>query len=390
MKPRWLAFALVALISFTGCGRNNHQPKYQKELSSIEKLLNNRRYEDAIPKLEKLHQQYPQNHDISIKLLHALAGASSFEALKMVEIVKQMQKTIKEMNGSDDVDESMSRHILKVLAPIPVLNAKENQRLNQAIELYQRLDLKAETAGSYSNFKWGTLHLYRLVISVRAAAEVVKVATPAGKDAEMTLLEEKLIPQFEMFGIDIFMSYKLFEHSFDRVKEIPELLTKVIANFVDDQTFKLKIPSVIGRKVFYAQLFRDNRKIVSLLANKVLKTYAKDEKHPENEKDIVKLIYLTIENLDKSTEEMKVSLRAIYTPEFQHEVKQAFSQSLETSSSDPLKDLLGSRQQQIEILKFTYQLISKQITEADIPAEILDEVKVLMAEVKALNWKKAN
>ena len=87
---------------------------------------------------------------------------------------------------------------------------------------------------------------------------------------------------------------------------------------------------------------------------------------------------------------MKVSLRAIYTPEFQHEVKQAFSQSLETSSSDPLKDLLGSRQQQIEILKFTYQLISKQITEADIPAEILDEVKVLMAEVKALNWKKAN
>ena len=89
MKPRWLAFALVALISFTGCGRNNHQPKYQKELSSIEKLLNNRRYEDAIPKLEKLHQQYPQNHDISIKLLHALAGASSFEALKMVEIVKQ-------------------------------------------------------------------------------------------------------------------------------------------------------------------------------------------------------------------------------------------------------------------------------------------------------------
>lgn len=380
-----LRLILILALGFLllSCGKKVARDHESRDLSSAEALLNARDFEAAILKLRSMHEQDPQNKRISEKYLHALAGGAGFESLKILKMSDDVQKAIKAMdeNPSSDARADLER----ALRPLPLLSERQQTHLEEAIALYNELRLSSETAGSYNNFKWGTLHLYRMAVTAKLIAGEVSAATPEGHSADILEIERAVLKRFPTMGLDLFLAHKLYENSFDLVKKFTTVITKAIARFAGDKGFRIKIrSSYSSQKDFYQGLVEDNREAVAKILTKIFRVYQDQSRLTGDEKKTAALFQLSLENLQKGQDEIHEKLKSIFTREIQDDFKAALSKVVSEGDAGGIKDFLNSDREDIQSIVTTYQVFTGNLSETDVPEHLKDRVKILQEEVEAI------
>ncbi len=399
---------LILALSLSGCGEKVDNNSRQSTLAAVEAQMNSRKFEEAIPTLERLKVRYPKDDEIKIKLLHAYAGAGSFEALKVVEIWKEFEVNIDLFESNIKKDSGLSlkdflpklaSEIENLLRPIPNLTKKQKRRLDQAIALYQELGFKIETAGRYNNFKWGTLHIYRLAIGIKELVQDVKVTAQEGNEIDLKAIEKAIIPRLSIIGKDIFMAYQLFGNSFDKVRKISASIDKIIAKTINNDSFKLQVNTLARTELeFYESLLRDNIAAASVLVRKLVEVY-RDEGYGEQigvvvnntlptaedlnqaQRRIEALLKVTLTNFLTNNPELEQRLKSIFNEELKKSVISAAKQSLEVKNTEPLKNLLASRRPDLDILRNYYLLLKGEVQASDLEANINAELEILRRKI---------
>ena len=266
---------LLIALTLAGCGKQVNHSSQEQTMASVQSQLDKGQYESAIQTLEALRSAHPNDEEIKIKLLHSYAGAGSFEALKVVNIWKEVEGLLKDLKKQQEDElkasakaslDNLAITLEKILEPIPELTPKQKTRLGQAIALYQELGFKVETAGKYNNFKWGTLHVYRLAVNLKEMVKEAKRIQLENQSIDLKAIEKAMIPKLKVLGQDIFMAYKLFGNSFDKIKKITDGIDKLIAKTVKDEDFKLKVSTIAKTEgEFFESLLRDNINAASVL-----------------------------------------------------------------------------------------------------------------------------
>jgi hypothetical protein len=399
MKMSVLLLSGVLLLS--ACGNKVDHSNEARAISSVQAMLDNGKYDSAISSLEALRLQYPNSEEIKTKLLHAYAGAGSFEAIKVIDIWKEIQanlKELKEEKKNAGIKEMVAR-LETIVEPIPELTVAQKKRLNQAIDLYAELGMDVETAGKYNNFKWGTLHVYRLAVTVKALVAEVKVATQTenGK-VDTKAIETAVIPKIKTMGQDIFMAYKLFSNSFDKIKKITDSVDKLIAKTVNDETFKLKINTLAkNEEDFYSSMINDNISAVSVLVKKAGEMYRENDYQfridniknalpsevelKDSEQRILALVRVFIEQMNSKHPEIESKLKSIFNTNLKEQILKAAELSIKAKNTEPLKVLLDSKQPEIEVLKSYYLVLKDELDESNLGDGVKQEVELLKMKV---------
>lgn len=244
-----LVFCLLLLSS---CGKNT-QTASGRDLAQAQANLDHKDYGSAISLLEGLKEANPHNQEIQVKLFHAYAGASGFEAIKMAQIVVQIEKSMKELEKNKVQGfESYFKKWEEILAIVPQIGPKQEKRLNQAIHLYQKLEFHSLESSKYNNFKWGTIHIYRLALTIKSLNKELKnlIGDLEEGQFDQGKIEELIWPKLKRLGHDLLMFYRLYSHSFDRLKQITEGLSN---------RFHLKLNNDAKDEEEFLQFFiRDN------------------------------------------------------------------------------------------------------------------------------------
>lgn len=399
---------LLLVLSVAGCGKQIHHSSQEKAMSSVSAQIDRGQYENAIETLEALRVSNPIDEQIKIKLLHAYAGAGSFEALKVVGIWKEIEVLLKEFKKTQEKDlkasakiglDNFAGELEKLLEPIPELTAKQKIRLSQAIDIYQELGFKVETAGKYNNFKWGTLHIYRLAVNLKEMVKEAKKIQIEGDSIDLKAIEKAMIPRLKIIGQDIFMAYKLFGNSFDKIKKITESVDKIIAKTVNDKEFKLKINTLAKSEgEFFKSLIQENIHAVSVLVRKLGDIYVENG-HKERVQDLIKtalpseqeikdsqrkieaLVKVFIQNFTEENPEIEEKLKSIFTESLKKEIIAAAKESIKVKNTNPLKELLASKQPEVEVLNSYYLLLKNEIKESDLEEDIKAELENLKSKV---------
>jgi hypothetical protein len=399
---------LLIALSVAGCGKKVDHDSKATTLSAVEAQLNNGEFEKAIETLESLKANHPNDEQIKIKLLHSYAGAGSFEALKVVSIWKEVEGLLKELRKSQEDDlkasakqslDNFAIELEKLFAPIPELSPKQKLRLNQAITLYQELGFKVETAGKYNNFKWGTLHIYRLAVTLKELVKEAKEIQVEGDSINLKAIERAMIPKLKVIGQDIFMAYKLFGNSFDKIKKITESIDKIVAKTVNDKDFKLKVNALAKSEgEFFSSLIQDNINAASVLVKKLGDIYVENG-HQERLQNLVKtalpseqeikaserrieaLVKVFIKNFTSENPEIEERLKSIFTESLKQQIIASAKESIKVKNTNPLKELLASKKPEIEVLNSYYLLLKNEVKASDIEEELKDELESLKKKV---------
>lgn len=403
MKP--IILMMILALSLIGCGKKIESSSKEVSISKASSLLDAGEYESAIQVLEPLHNANPDDPEVGKKLLHAYAGAGSFEALKVASIWKEIEVILDDIKekqkeklkkASLESVSSLLSEVERILQPIPELSELQVKRLNQAIRLYQDLGMTVENAGKYNNFKWGVLHTYRLAITIKSIVSSVR-RSQAEEPENFKAIEKLVLPKLKMIGQDLFMAYKLYSNSFDKIKKITESIDKILAKTIKDENFKLKINTLAKNEgEFFKSLINDNIKAASSLLNMLGDIYQNNghkervkalvKKLPEQElKDSLKrteqLLKIFIAQFNEDHPEVENKLRSIFTDELKTEVLEAIKQSLKVKNTDPLKELLSSKKPEVEVLKSYYLILKGDFDESDLEENIKIEVENLKKKV---------
>lgn len=369
-------------------------------------LLNQGNYEPAIKILEPRHAANPQDPEVNKKLLHAYAGAGGFEALKVVSIAKEVENLFKEfkLTQEDDAKKELKAQALilltqleKALEPIPNLTQAQKNRLDQAINFYGEIGLKLETAGNYNNFKWGTLHVWRLAVNLKELISELKVQST--QDLDIKMVEKIVLPRVELMGQDLFKTYQLYSHSFDKIKKITDGLNKIIGKTINDKDFKLKVSTLATSEgEFYEQLAKDNIKVASSILNKISDLYrtggyekgvkVTTKKNLPSEAEILEsgkrietLVKVFVEGFAKENPEIEAKLRSIFTEQLKVEIIEAAKLSIKQRNTQPLALLLDSKRPELEPLKGYYLVLTQQIKSSDLEESVKEEIEALKKKV---------
>lgn len=401
-------FILLLTLSVTGCGRKIEHSSQEKTMSKVQAQLDNGQFEKAIQNLEALRLTNPNDEEIKIKLLHSYAGAGGFEALKVINIWQEVEVLLKEYKTHQEKNlkasvkdglDNLAIELEKLLAPIPELTPKQKIRLTQAIELYHELGFKIETAGKYNNFKWGSLHIYRLAVNLKEMVQEAKKIQTESDKIDLKAIEKAIIPRLETLGQDIFMAYKLYSNSFEKIKKITASLDKIIAKTVHDDNFRLKVNTLAQSEgEFFKSLMKDNIHAASVLIRKLgdiyqenghkekletlIKTALPSEKEiKDTETRIETLVKLFIENFSSDHPEIEEKLKSIFTEDLKQEILAAAKESIKLKNTKPLKELLVSKKPEVEIINSFYLILKGDIGSSDIEENIMGEVESLRKKV---------
>jgi hypothetical protein len=401
------ALLLFALFT-TACGKKMDLSSQEKTMSEAQAQIDKGHYEKAITTLEALRMSHPNNEEIKIKLLHSYAGAGSFEAMKVVSIWKEIEillddykKQQKEkLKASAKLGlDNFASELEKVLAPIPELSSQQKVRLTQAIELYQELGFKVETAGKYNNFKWGTLHIYRLAVNLKELVQETKRLQHGSDKLNLKAIEKAMVPRLKVLGQDIFMAYKLYANSFDKIKKITESIDKIIAKTVKDESFKLKINTLARSEgEFFKCLLKDNIDAASVLIRKLADIYHEnghkekldsllkkalpsEEEVKKSQKRIETVVKLFINNFTEEHPEFEEKLKSIFNEKLKQEVIAAVKESIKVKNTSPLKELMSSKSPEIEVLNSYYLILKEEIKASEVEEEIREELDSLRSKV---------
>lgn len=399
---------LLIALTVAGCGKQINHSSQEQTMSSVQAQLDKGQFENAIQTLEALRLVHPNDEEIKIKLLHSYAGAGSFEAIKVVSIWKEVEGLLKEFKKQQEDDlkasakvglDNFAIELEKILAPIPELTPKQKTRLTQAIDLYQELGFKVETAGKYNNFKWGTLHVYRLAVNLKEMVSEAKRIQVENENIDLKAIEKAIIPRIKVLGQDIFMAYKLFGNSFDKIKKITDSIDKIIAKTVNDKDFRLKVSTIAKSEgEFFESLLRDNMNAASVLVRKLGDIYVENG-HQDRLNDLVKtalpseqevkesqrrieaLAKVFIKNLIEENPEVEEKLKSIFTENLKREIIAAARESIKAKNTNPLKELLASKQPEVEVLNSYYLLLKNELKESDLEENIKEELENLKSKV---------
>ena len=397
---------LCSLLLVASCGKKVAYSDRELSMSKVSTLIDRGEFESAIKILEA--QRAKSRHDIEIntKLLHALAGAGGFEALKAVSIAKEVETQFKDFKAHTEAQgekelqkqaESLFAQLEKALEPIPLLTLEQRKRLDQAIDLYSEVGMTLDSAGKYNNFKWGTLHVWRLAITIKDMITEMKLLS--AEKLDLKKIEKIILPRLDSIGQDMFKSYQLYSHSFDKIKKFTDTIDRVVAKTINQKDFKLKV-NVLAQSEgeFYESLVKDNVRAAAAILNKLSGIYqekgyaqgikdSRDKNLPseaelkESAKKIEMLIRVAVENFSKENQEIESKLKSIFTENLKKELVEAVKFSVKAKNSKPLQDLMELKQPELEIIKAYYQLLSKEIKESDLEENIRAEVDVLDKKV---------
>ncbi len=398
---------LLSVFLFASCGKQIESSSQEEDIAEASSSIDDRNYEKAIFILEPIHQANPRNELVKTKLLHAYAGAGGFEALKVLSISKEIEGLLKEfkIQQEGELEEAAIDGLRKLIAqveklvePLPDLNPKQKKRLNQAIELYTELGLTLETAGKYNNFKWGTLHVFRLGVTVKELIRNAKFLSANTDSIDLKSLEEVILPQLKMLGKDIFISYKLFSNSFDKIQKITKSIDKLIAKTIGDKNFRLAVNVALEDEVeFFSALLKDNIHAASVLLRKLTEVYSEEEykdkaetlakalpsKNELNEsaQRIEALFKVVLAHVTEEHPEVEAGLRSIFTEELKLEVTNACHQSIQQKNTNPLKELMKSKKPEVEVLESYYLILKGEIEENDLEEGLKAEIESLRKKV---------
>jgi hypothetical protein len=401
-------FILVLSLAITGCGRKVEHSSQERTMSKVEALLDDGQFEKAIEKLEAIRLTSPNDEEIKIKLLHSYAGAGGFEALKVMSIWQEIEvllkeyKTLQEKKIKASVKDGLDNlaiELEKLLAPIPKLTSKQKVRLTQAIDLYHELGFKIETAGKYNNFKWGSLHIYRLAVNLKEMVQEAKKLQTESDEVDLKAIEKAIIPRLKTLGQDIFMAYKLYSNSFAKIKKITASLDKIIAKTINDDNFRLKVNTLAQSEgEFFKSLMKDNIHAASVLLRKLGDIY-QENGHKEKLETLIKtalpsdteikdtearieiLVKLFIENFSSDHPEIEEKLKSIFTEGLKQEILTAAKESIKLKNTQPLQELLVSKKPEVEIINSFYLILKGDISSSDIEENIKEEVESLRKKV---------
>lgn len=380
-----MRFILIFLI-FWGCGKNIDHSANEKEISTAQYLIDNKKFEEAINILEPLSNENPKDKKIKLKLFHSYAGAGTFEALRVLAIWRKIEVALKEFRQPSDKETiSVSlfiQELEKLLAPIPKLTAKENIRLAQAINLYQEMGLEIEAVGRYRNFKWGALHIYRLAVNLKEIIHLVQVYVPEEGEVDLRGLEKVFIPKVGTFGRDFFMSYQLFSKSYPKIQKVSDYLDRVIAKTINKK-FKLKINTLtIDEDEFFKQFLRDNIEGFSILLKKLFDVYKTHDQKNNSKEKLEALFKMTMKILVDAKTEIDESLQKIFTHDFKTKIATGIKDSIRLKSAAPLKELLALKQHEFSVLRNYYLILKGEIDESGIEDSIRDDIRRLGDQIE--------
>lgn len=402
-----MLWMMVMSLSLTGCGNKVDSSSKDVSVSKANSLLDAGNFEGAILVLEPLHEGNPSDPEVSNKLLHAYAGAGSFETMKVAEIWKEIDSIIDDIKKeqknhfkkatSEDADRLLAE-IERILKPIPELSDLQKKRLDQAIKLYRDLGMTVETAGKYNNFKWGVLHTYRLAINVKAIVSSVRQSNQESGKIDIKAIEKLVMPKLKLMGQDFFMAYKLYSNSFDKIKKVTDSIDKILSKTIKDENFKLKINTLAKDEgEFFRSLINDNIKASSTLISMLGDIYHNNG-HKEKVKDLVKklptqeelretqrrietLVKVFIDQFNTDHPEVEGKLKAIFTEQLKIEVLESVKLSLKARNTNPLKELLESKKPEVEILKSYYLILKGDLEASDLQEDLKAEVEIIKKKV---------
>lgn len=398
---------MVLSLVLAGCGKKIDSSSKDASVSKASALLDSGNFEGAIQVLEPLHASNPNDAEVNDKLLHAYAGAGSFEALKVAEIWKEIESIIEDIK-KDQKDklkkatlqnaDNLVGEIERILKPIPELTDLQKQRLDQAIKLYKDLGLTVESAGKYNNFKWGVLHTYRLAINVKAIVSSVRRSNQESGKVDLKGIEKLVMPKLKLVGQDLFMAYKLYSNSFDKIKKVTDSIDKILAKTIKDENFKLKINTLAKDEgEFFKSLINDNIKasssLLSMLGDiyhnnghkekmkELVKKLPTEEELKETQKRIETLVKVFIDQFNNDHPEVEGKLKAIFTEQLKLEVLDAVKLSLKARNTNPLKELLESKKPEVEVLKSYYLILKGDLEASDLEENLKAEVEIIKKKV---------
>lgn len=402
-----IIFLMCLMFVLVSCGQKVDHSAKEASIANASKMMDAGDFEAAITVLESVHHSNPDDMDISIKLLHAYSGAGSFEALKVAQIWKDIQEELQVIKNEEKakLDKSVLKsadnlvaNLEKTLKPIPELSEKQLQRLDQAIDLYNELGMTVETAGKYNNFKWGALHVYRLAINVKSVVSAVRKNTSEGDKLNLKAIEAVVMPKLKIMGRDLFLAYKLYSNSFDKIKKITDSIDKLIGKTIKDENFKLKISTIAKDEgEFYKSLINDNIKASSVLLSKLSDIYhnnghkdkvkdlvgklPSEEELKETQKRIEGLVKVFIDQFREDHPEVESKLKSIFTEQLKIDVLESIKLSLKARNTDPLKELLESKRPEMEVIKSYYLILKGEFEESSLEEDLKAEVNALKSKV---------
>jgi len=353
--------------------------------------MNAREYENAIAVLESAVEVSPENRELKIKLAHAYAGAGGFEAVQFAYLIKQLENTeIK--NGAKKILQALENALSKV----PQLTDRQRNRINQAIQLYDDLGLDPYTTSKENNFKWGVLHVYRLLVTFKHVVTYTKAIIDDQSITSQEELERYYIRQANLLIQDIFKSYQLFKNSFDKLNNIALKMEALIKSTVGNAEFKFKIES---KAQDYRQFIRDlvgvNKEILS---DGISQIFARVDSldvqsgirsifagFGQNRADVSArlerlkiLAKIFLDNVILNNSQQYNELRSIFTQELKDEALLALNTALQEKDASALKLFMTSKDSQIKIIANAFEIIKSEYNGSPIPAIAYEETRVLL------------
>ncbi|GEM_PF-5746281 len=415
MKRLILTLLTIGLVTTTlvSCGKNAKDQQVQ-EMSVANSYLNAKEYEKAIEILEPAIAKYPERKEIKVKLAHAYAGAGGFEAIKFGRLIKELEKT--KLQGK--VEELLAK-IEDALSKVPQLSDRQKTRLDQSISLYTDLGFDPYSTSGENNFKWGVLHTYRLLVTVKESVtfirEIVEDRTRYTEDE----IQKFIIAKGDLFAKDFYKSYQLFKNSFDKLKAITSKVENLIKNTVESDEFKLKIESKAKNyRQFVKDIIRDNKEIISAAiakisdkvdllnleasikrvsnliegevdavdAKKSVNTIVKGFK--DNKKDVDErlerleiLARLFLDNIVLKYPQENEELERIFDEDLRNEAESAIDLAMQEKNFRPIKDFLESKESSIKTIVNAWKILSSEYESSQIQNIAEPDVKALLSYI---------
>lgn len=404
-----MVFAICLALS-AGCIQKNHQVTDSQSMVQAQMMLDQRNYSSAILKYEQIVIADPSNETAKIKLFHAYAGAGGFEALSLVDVLKAAENKIAEVQNREkekvknkikqktiQAIENSIDELSEILSPIPTLTEIQKVNLNKALSLYQELGLKIDTAGSYNNFKWGTLHAFRLAVNLKDMVVNLQRSKDVNHNFDLSLVEKAIMSHSKEMGTDFFQVVKLYSNSYTKFKLIHEKIENLIGKTINSPSFKLKINSLAtDEKDFYQSFIKDNTEAITSIVSEYISNYTHEVKSLVGKSDkilpptieieatttrIKALISLAVRQFTIEQPDAEVALKELFSSQTKQELYQSLIDSINNEDLSNVKSFILSKEGKLNALVSYARLLSKNITESGIDTEIRNEINALAAKV---------
>ena len=391
MKKIIILIAFIGLsLNLTSCGKQIAN-KSSRELSVANLQLNNRQFEEAISTLENAISKSPTNEELQIKLAHAYAGAGGFESVSFAVLIKDIVQI-----KADNEVRSILNAIREKLEKVPTLTNVQRARLDQAISLYSQLGLDPYKTSKENNFKWASLHTYRLVITLKDVSTLLSDVYNSSEMYTKNELQSILIKKFDLIAKDFYKSYTLYKNSFTKLQKIAQKFDQLIQGTLGSKEFKLKLDSKAKTyESFIKDLIANNKEIVTRAIVQIneklnildfdssVQRIFKDFK--ENKEDVRKravrlelLAKLFIENVILKNETKHNELKDIFTQDLQKEAELALKMALVESSVNPIRDFIQSKNTEIATIVEAFNILSSEYKKSNIATIADPDVRALV------------